>query len=509
MAEEVVYTLSLRDQLTNKLHEADGAAKKLEGSIHGVGERLKNVAEAFGVSFALFKGIEFVHQSVEEFDKLEQVQGKIEANLSATQEKAGLTAEALSEMANKMTMGVHASVSEIADMQSQLLTFPSITKDVFQQSMGLVADIAKQTGHELSQTAIMYGKALNDPAKGLQKMMRYGVMFTDQEKEKITQLQESGHLIQAQKFMMDAIAHSGYGGVAKKMFDADPLARFNKAMYQLKLDVGEAATKLLRMMAPAIEGFVNGIREAVHWMKEHKALLEVIGYIVGTVAFAYLAYQSGVLAVSFAVKIATAVQWLFNGAISANPIGALILGIAALAAGVIYCYKHFEKFRAVLWAVWGTIKEFASIVGDVFTALGHVIHGTFTLDLGEINKGMNNGITAIANAAQRLGKAAKDGYKEGLADFAQDHATAVTAPKEIGKKAPKLAMEGSGEGAGKSETKKAQGAKNLSITVNIGSLVKEFNIRTSNLMESAGKIREKVTEALTDALNDSQHVAGA
>jgi hypothetical protein len=59
------------------------------------------------------------------------------------------------------------------------------------------------------------------------------------------------------------------------------------------------------------------------------------------------------------------------------------------------------------------------------------------------------------------------------------------------------------------ETKGAKGAKNLNITVNIGSLVKDFRITTQNLMESSKAIKEKITEVLTDALNDSQHVAGA
>jgi hypothetical protein len=506
MTENVQYELSLKDMLTGKLHEADGAAHKLEGTLHHVGERIAHVAEAFGISFALFKGIEFIHQGIEEFDKLEQVQAKVEANLTATAEAAGLTASALSGMAATMETKVHASISEITDMQSQLLTFPAITADVFQQSMGLVADIAKQTNHGLSETAIMYGKALNDPTKGLQKMMRYGVMFTDQEKEKITALQESGHLIEAQKFMMDAIAHSGYGGVAEKMFEADPLARFNKIMMEIKLEIGEAATKLLRFLTPALEGFVGAVKSSIHWIKEHKDLLYALAVGVSVGATIWGVYALAANAATITTTILTAAQAALNFVMSINPISLVIAAISALAAVVVYCYHHFETFHAILWAVWGTIKEFSSIVGDIFIGLWHTMHGVFTFDSNEISAGFNQAAGALFNSAQRLGQAAKDGYSSGIADFAKDKLAETSAAPGEKKKAGK-GMAGAQQDA--QETKGAKGAKNLNITVNIGSLVKDFRITTQNLMESSKAIKEKITEALTDALNDSQHVAGA
>lgn len=44
----------------------------------------------------------------------------------------------------------------------------------------------------------------------------------------------------------------------------------------------------------------------------------------------------------------TAVQWLLNAALTANPIGLVVVGIAALVAGVILAYKHSDKFRAIV-----------------------------------------------------------------------------------------------------------------------------------------------------------------
>jgi hypothetical protein len=44
----------------------------------------------------------------------------------------------------------------------------------------------------------------------------------------------------------------------------------------------------------------------------------------------------------------TAAQWALNAALNANPIGLVVIAIAALAAGLIYAYKHSETFRDIV-----------------------------------------------------------------------------------------------------------------------------------------------------------------
>ena len=54
------------------------------------------------------------------------------------------------------------------------------------------------------------------------------------------------------------------------------------------------------------------------------------------------------LAVSAATKAFAAAQWLLNAAMSANPIGLVVLAIAALVAGLIIAYKRSETFRNIV-----------------------------------------------------------------------------------------------------------------------------------------------------------------
>jgi len=61
----------------------------------------------------------------------------------------------------------------------------------------------------------------------------------------------------------------------------------------------------------------------------------------------------GLLAIWGAVKLWAAVQWILNAALAANPIGLIIIAIAALAIGIFELVKHWK-------AVWGEIKQLAA-----------------------------------------------------------------------------------------------------------------------------------------------------
>ena len=79
------------------------------------------------------------------------------------------------------------------------------------------------------------------------------------------------------------------------------------------------------------------------------------------------ALVAGFLAYKVALTVSAAAQWLLNSAMLANPIGAVVLVIAALVAGFILAYKKSETFRAIVTAAWNGIKAAASAVGKWFT----------------------------------------------------------------------------------------------------------------------------------------------
>jgi hypothetical protein len=564
MNNNVNYTVSATDEISGKLRGMNSEAKGLEGTIGG----LTSMLSTLGIAFGVFKGMEFVKEGLEKFHQIEQATAKIEANLESTSNKAGLAMKDIQGYAKELSDGIQASRADVLDMASQLLTFPAITKDVFQSSMGLIADIAKQTNHGLSETAIMYGKALSDPVDGLMKMQRYGVMFSETEKEKITKLQESGHLIQAQKLMMDSIAHSGYAGVAKAMFDADPLAQFNKKMENLQISVGRVAMQFLTKLAPTLNKIADWfailghtLKETYHWFEKHKTITDtlvvflkslVTGLIlyvtwqkisamwtaITSASMVVQAFQTGVMAAalggaSTAGSVWAGVMAVINAVMSANPVSLIIIGIAALVAVVYEAIKHFRTWGAAVLAMMGpfgrVINALKSIydhwqsIKNAFTTggiiagikrIGAVLLDSMLIPLKEFLNLVAK-IPGMGNLAKG-GIAEIDAIRKKLSlTEADPHAVIkgsdTPKPKPTTNPFGLLGQMKSADSGGDGKIKSSKGVhenKAVTINVTIGSLINDFKIQTTNIQGGVNDMKDMVAKALMGAVNDSQLIAG-
>jgi TP901 family phage tail tape measure protein len=86
--------------------------------------------------------------------------------------------------------------------------------------------------------------------------------------------------------------------------------------------------------------------------------------VVSTAAI--VAHGIAMVAVGIATKAWTAAQWLLNIAMDANPIGLIILAVAALAIGIWYLWNHSEGFRKFFISMWNAIWGFLKGVGAWF-----------------------------------------------------------------------------------------------------------------------------------------------
>lgn len=81
---------------------------------------------------------------------------------------------------------------------------------------------------------------------------------------------------------------------------------------------------------------------------------------------AMFAQKAAMLAVRGAMIVATAAQWLWNAALTANPIGIIIAAVAALVAGLIWFFTQTEIGRKIFAAAWAGIQAAVSAVVDFF-----------------------------------------------------------------------------------------------------------------------------------------------
>ncbi|PTR42026.1 phage-related minor tail protein [Rhodococcus sp. OK611] len=71
---------------------------------------------------------------------------------------------------------------------------------------------------------------------------------------------------------------------------------------------------------------------------------------------AFIASRAVLVAGTVATTAATAAQWLFNAALSANPIGLIIAAVAALVAGLVWFFTQTELGQQIVTAAWNAIK---------------------------------------------------------------------------------------------------------------------------------------------------------
>ena len=137
------------------------------------------------------------------------------------------------------------------------------------------------------------------------------------------------------------------------------------------------------------------------------------------VNLAYGVYTTVAEGASIVTDIMTASQTALNWVLSINPIGLVIVGVAALAAGFAYAWNKSETFRASMYGVWEVMKTLGGFIYDYMIpplwALGEVLIGVFTFDSSLISKGMDDAVSAFnknvdnfMNAGTKLGSAFTD-----------------------------------------------------------------------------------------------------
>ena len=282
------------------------------------------------------------------------------------------------------------------------------------------------------------------------------------------------------------------------------------AMYNGYLSIGQVATLGFRgsllqasvaLVRFATVGIMNGIKAVGAY---------VLSLVTGGTASATFAGIASTSFAAFKTAAVTACRAVGVAIKNIPVIGWIIAAISAIAALFAYFWNTSAKFRgvvkgigaffvAVFKGLWDTAKEVLSKVAD---ALGSI----FKLDF----KAAKNALSGIGTAFADYGKAAasafQNAYNEEVAKSKAantDDAAAIAGVQGIEVPEPETPeanpiannIGGIGGSADSSDR-----IKNINITID--SLVGSLTIETTNMHESAERIKDMITEALLGAVND-------
>lgn len=377
--------------MTFKLFGQDVSAGK---TLKDVGKTAGGVAAGIGASWAASKLTDFAKQSMNAFQDLGGETMKLQRYM-------GGSAEDASRLAHAFTMT--GTDSDTATKSLGILSKHLAANDKAAQSMGISfrdsAGNLKPMSENLPALADHFAKLPAGADRSAEAMKIFGrggmamLPFLSKGSEGIAALQAESDKL--------GTTLSGSDLDAVK---ANTLAKrqFGEAVKGLQVSVGRelypTITQLTNFLSNSV---VPVVRTVVQWMQQNKTVVgilagAIIGLVVATkaISLATTAWstittvagaaqsmltlnmernviaQKAMVIASYAQRaalgIATAAQWLFNAAMSANPIGIVVLAIVALIAIFAALYFKVGWVRAFVDACWQGIQKAISVVVEWF-----------------------------------------------------------------------------------------------------------------------------------------------
>jgi hypothetical protein len=252
------------------IYKSDDTGLKNAGkSLDGFGKKLGGIALAITAAFSVRAIGNFVKESVLAAEAAATAQNRLEAVAKATgvfgDETIKVT-DRLADFAKSQEMRLAVDDKVIKGVQAQLLSFKQLSGSAdevggaFDRATVAAFDMAAAGFGSAEGNATALGKALENPIKGVAALARNGTTFTDQQREQIKVLQESGDLLGAQELIL-AEVESQYGGVAEATADASE--KFKILSDNLREDVGEPLLEIFNDLIEDLEPVFKSMGEAL------------------------------------------------------------------------------------------------------------------------------------------------------------------------------------------------------------------------------------------------------
>lgn len=383
-------------------------------------------------------------------------------------------------------------------------------------------DISAQTGKSVS-------KLRDDMSKGL-------ITFEDLRKAFQRATSEGGRFYN----MTTEIAKTPFGRYQQTLGDVTgTLLQMYKVIEPLLIPAFDTFSALLKIVQPLVAGLAAAMGWLVKQFRDGNPWIVGIAAAVGAYTAAILVntyvlkgWRIAELAVFGAMLLVEKAQWLVNAAMTANPIGLIIAGVAALIAVVVTCWNKFAGFRAVILTVWDTVKGFALMIKDFVVArIQELIRGIGTLGeaIGKLFKGDFSGAWEAAKQGTRdlVGVDSKraaftrardlvTGGSEVYRSHLQREEAKQRAKETISDPSAAAGEAAGGTGtsltpSGESTSKRNEaittgGTRNTSITVNIAKFFDSINVSMTDRMDTA-ELQKTILECMNRALEISYSAA--
>lgn len=351
-----VRILSDASQASKGFSDAESRAERFSSKL----DKASVAAAAVGVGIAAA-----ATEAYQAAAKLEQSSGAIESVFGA-QSKA--IADQAAGAAKTVGLSANAYQETASIIGSQLKNMGIAHDQLVPKTEGLI-----KLGADLSA---VYGGPASDAIEAISALMRgetdpierYGVSIKQSDISarmaaeghgKLTGAAAKAAQAQAVLGLLSQQTGSAVGQFAAQAGTAAESTQIASAEFEnAKAALGEA-------LLPVVTEGATKLADLAHWASENSGTVTVLVGVIGGLALAVIAVNAAMSAYQAMATIATAAQWLWNVALDANPIGLVVIAIAALVGGVIFAYNKFSWFRDLIKDIIGWFKEAFHWIGKV------------------------------------------------------------------------------------------------------------------------------------------------
>jgi hypothetical protein len=419
--------------------------------------------------------LKFANDSINAFNLQSEAVKNVEAGLVSTSNGVGRTLQQLEHQASSLQANTFFGDEQILkNVTAQMLTFTNITGQQFDRAQKSVLDVTAKlnglgaTGENLKGTSIQLGKALND-VSNLSALSRSGIQFTKEQKTLAERLFRTGRMAEYQNLVLTEIERQ-YGGTAealaktnggielstkniigdiqevigaglaplrlnfllfakdiitkaipylekfKVIVDAlippfmmlfDSIGQVGTVVIQTLLDIVAIFTGRTMTLEDVLSSIASVIKFVAQFIHNFAAGLKVaLPWIIG------IGSALGLLAIAMnASAIAT---WAVNVALSANPIGIVIVAIVALISAIGWLSQNWDLATKSVGDFYEKAKPILSILMPPLVAIIEIISA-----IGRSWEGISNSFKNgdILGGIMRIGGAIVSGLLSPIQAF--------------------------------------------------------------------------------------------
>lgn len=545
-------------QAVSRIESLQHTLDKADRSAEALGARMRR---SLGQAFRSLPGAEFITNPIVAMTAGIGVVSKLgmeaEKTSTAFRVLVGSESEAARMLAdiNKYADNTLWDRSTTQEAAKTMLGFGVSTQTVV-DDLKMLGDVAMGDKNKLSQLALVFGQISSAgklQGQDLQQLISAGynpmLDISALTGKSFAQLKDdmSKGLVTFDMVREAFQRATGEGGMFNRMTEQMAQTTFG-AYEQLKgkllgslLEIYNVIQPLLIPAITVLGKLLDGLAAAARWVTDNMSALASVAAVLTASIVGYNVAVAVSSAVTNGWTVATRAQYiallllekgqkLVNFAMSLNPIGLIVAGIAALVAIVVVCWQKFAGFRAVILTVWDTLKGFGNILkefvinriqglieglGQVANAFRLLFKGDFAGAWQAAKEGASGivGLGAAAAAAQSVrdlagGVGANFAYRYMSESEKQKAKDSISDPQAAAGTGAAAGLGGAaGPGAGTSAKTTANqittgGTRNTSIVLNIGKFFEDVNI-----MNTDGRNLRQLQDAVLESINRSLEIA--